>query len=687
MNRDEFAYQLSRLGHEDPDFVKHAFAAFDTDRNGSVDFKEFVTGMSILTRGNANDKYQFGFKMWDSDNDGAINKHEFHQLLHLSQGVEVSDSILNQLWADADIDCDGLINFEECKRAISRHQLINPGENFMGSDVSSIPETLRDLFSIIGQKIHYKAGEVFVTEGSPLRFVYFLSKGAVQITRKSVPILNVKEKSVFGAEGLLDVTSSWTMTTEKDSTLLRINVEDLMPMIFHNHAAAICLVEQLMSRLMSTFQEVTMLALQHKELATDTEWHQSRAEALAKVSLYYHSLGKNGKLEIRATKQVGSAEDLSVAYSPGVAEPCLAIKAHPDKAYDYTAKGHLVGVVSNGTAVLGLGNIGAAASKPVMEGKAVLFKKFGGIDAFDIELDCSDPDKFIDMVVALGPTFGGINIEDVKAPECFYIEKEAQRRSDIPIMHDDQHGTAIIAGAGLLNALQLVKKDIGTIKVVVSGCGAAGFTCAKYFISLGVKPENLIAVDINGVVYKGRPDINEKNKNTYLNEVASSTSKRTLQEAIVDADVFLGVSAAGLLKAEMLQSMAKDPLVFALANPTPEISYSLARSTRPDVIIATGRSDFPNQINNVCAFPYIFRGALDCRATQINEAIKQACTSAIASIAMSDSIFGPDYIIPKPFDPRLKVEVSAAVAQAAMDTGVARIQLDIQQYKELLRTE
>eukprot|EP01126_Amoeba_proteus_P047829 TRINITY_DN5494_c0_g1_i22.p1 TRINITY_DN5494_c0_g1~~TRINITY_DN5494_c0_g1_i22.p1 ORF type:complete len:323 (-),score=68.60 TRINITY_DN5494_c0_g1_i22:102-1070(-) len=320
-----------------------------------------------------------------------------------------------------------------------------------------------------------------------------------------------------------------------------------------------------------------------------------------------------------------------------------------------------------------------------MEGKAILFKKFGGLDAFDIELDCSDPDKFIDMVVALEPTFGGINIEDVKAPECFYIEKEVQRRSNIPIMHDDQHGTAIIAGAGLLNALKLVKKEISDIKVVVSGCGAAGFTCAKYFISLGVRPENLTALDINGVVYKGRKDIT--GLNSYLDEVAIDTPKRTLSEAIEGADVFLGVSAAGLLKPEMLLKMAANPLVFALANPTPEISYSLARATRKDVIIATGRSDFPNQINNVCAFPYIFRGALDCRATRINEAIKQACTKAIASIALSDNQFGPDYIIPKPFDPRLKVEVSAAVVQAAMTTGIARLEVDIDQYKEKLANE
>lgn len=384
---------------------------------------------------------------------------------------------------------------------------------------------------------------------------------------------------------------------------------------------------------------------------------------------------------------MGTAADLSVAYSPGVAEPCLAIKARPELSYEYTSRGHLVGVVSNGTAVLGLGNIGALASKPVMEGKAILFKKFGYLDSFDIEIAETDPNKFIDIVCSLEPTFGGINLEDIKAPECFYIEKEIQKRMNIPIMHDDQHGTAIIAGAGLLNSLELVNKRIEDIKVVVSGCGAAGFTCAKYFISLGVKPENLVACDIRGVVHVGREDLQDPSN--YLNEIATNSSVRTLKEAIVDADVFFGLSVGGLLKADMLKSMNRDPLVFALANPNPEISYYLAKDTRSDVIMGTGRSDFPNQINNVCAFPYIFRGAIDCRATEINIEMKKAATDAIARLAKTSSEyeFGANFIIPKPFDKRLLTEVAPAVARAAAEVGVAQKVLDIHEYTSRLEEE
>lgn len=685
MNLIEFTYQMKQIGHEDDSFIQRAFKAFDTNKDGTVDFREFATGMSVLVKGTGDDKYKFAFNMWDADGDRAISKAEFESLLNLSQGSDVSSLMINQIWADIDLDCDGLVNYEECKKGIAAHQMVSVNP-VVSSTIGGASAALREIFAIIGQKVSFKKGEPFVIEGEFGSHVYMLLSGSVTLSRKGVHVIDIEPGQVFGAENLLNIKSSWSLLPTSEVSVIRININDLKPLTYHSHPGAIELTEKLMSRLMSTFQEITMLAIKHEVLAQDSEWIQQRSDGLAKVSLFYHSLGKNGKLEIQPTKQVGSAQDLSVAYSPGVAEPCLAIKANPETAYDYTAKGHLVGVVSNGTAVLGLGNIGAAASKPVMEGKAVLFKKFGGVDAFDVELDCSDPDKFIDMVVALEPTFGGINIEDVKAPECFYIEKEVQRRSSIPIMHDDQHGTAIIAGAGLLNALKLVDKKIEEIKVVVSGCGAAGFTCAKYFISLGVKRENLIAVDIKGVVYEGRPDIT--GMSSYLAEVASTTTKRTLKEAIDGADVFLGVSAAGLLKPEMLSSMASNPLVFALANPTPEISYSLARATRKDVIIATGRSDFPNQINNVCAFPYIFRGALDCRAKEINEAIKQACTKAIAEIAFSDKhLFGPDYIIPKPFDPRLKIEVSAAVAKAAMDTGIARINLDIDQYKELLQSE
>ena len=322
-----------------------------------------------------------------------------------------------------------------------------------------------------------------------------------------------------------------------------------------------------------------------------------------------------------------------------------------------------------------------------MEGKAILFKKFGFLDSFDIEVNESDPQKFIDIVCSLEPTFGGINLEDIKAPECFYIEKEIQKRMNIPIMHDDQHGTAIIAGAGLQNALEIVKKNIEDIKVVVSGCGAAGFTCAKYFITLGVKPENLIACDIKGVVHKGREDLEDKDN--YLNEIATDSSVRTLQDAIKDADVFFGLSVGGLLKPEMLKSMNRDPLVFAMANPNPEIGYYLAKETRSDVIMGTGRSDYPNQINNVCAFPYIFRGAIDCRATEINVEMKMAATAAIAELAKTSSEykFGREFIIPKPFDERLLTEVAPAVAQAAMNKGVAKKELSISQYRSELEQE
>jgi len=391
------------------------------------------------------------------------------------------------------------------------------------------------------------------------------------------------------------------------------------------------------------------------------------------------------------TKPSGSAADLSVAYSPGVAEPCLAIRDDEKKAYEYTTKGQLVGVITNGTAVLGLGNIGALAAKPVMEGKAILFKKFADIDAFDLEVNELDPDHFIDIVVALEPTFGGINLEDIRSPECFYIEQKCNERTDIPVFHDDQHGTAIISGAALLNSMELTGKQIDEIKVVFSGAGAAGFSCAKYFLGLGVRPENLIMTDIDGVIYKGRGD------NNYLDEIAVDTNVRTLAEALHDADVFLGVSVPGVLKPEMLKNMNKDPVIFAMANPVPEIDYPLAMQTRSDVIMGTGRSDYPNQINNVSAFPYIFRGALDSNSSSINEAMKYAATNAIAALAHKsvdeeagfdgkDLEFGKRYIIPKPFDRRLLIDVSVAVAKAAMSTGVAQRELDIEKYTQQLKT-
>ena len=404
-------------------------------------------------------------------------------------------------------------------------------------------------------------------------------------------------------------------------------------------------------------------------------------KSLKQDALDFHSSGRPGKLEITPTKPLTTQRDLSLAYSPGVAEPCLAIEADPSKAYDYTAKGNLVAVISNGTAVLGLGNIGAAASKPVMEGKAVLFKKFADIDGVDLELDTQDVDRFVDAVSLLGPSFGGINLEDIKSPECFIIEQRLREMMDIPVFHDDQHGTAIIAAAGIINALHITGRTMADIKVVCNGAGAASIACVELIKAMGVPHENVILCDREGVIYQGR----EKGMNQWKSAHAVPTEARSLADAIDGADIFLGLSVAGALTPEMLKKMADQPIVFAMANPDPEIMPDIAKKARKDAIIATGRSDFPNQVNNVLGFPYIFRGALDVRASAINEEMKIAAANAIAMLAREDvpdevnnaysgaSLkYGVDYIIPAPFDPRLISAVSSAVAEAAMATGVAR---------------
>ncbi|MFZ8845378.1 NADP-dependent malic enzyme [Thermoflexus sp.] len=414
---------------------------------------------------------------------------------------------------------------------------------------------------------------------------------------------------------------------------------------------------------------------------------------LREDALEYHREGRPGKLEIVPTKPMITQRDLSLAYSPGVAYPVLEIEKDPDLAYEYTIKGNLVAVISNGTAILGLGDRGALASKPVMEGKAVLFKKFADVDAIDIEVNTRDPDEFIRVVQAIAPTFGGINLEDIKAPECFYIEETLRATLDIPVFHDDQHGTAVISAAALLNALELVGKRIDEIKVVINGAGASGIACADLWVKLGVRKENLIMLDTKGVIYKGR----KEGMNPYKERFAADTEARTLAEAIRGADVFLGLSVADVLTPEMVKSMAERPIIFALANPDPEIRYELAKEVRPDAIVATGRSDYPNQVNNVLGFPFIFRGALDVRARAINDEMKLAAARALAALAredVPDSVlkaygletlrFGPDYIIPKPLDPRVMLWEAPAVAQAAMETGVARIHIDIEEYRERL---
>jgi malate dehydrogenase (oxaloacetate-decarboxylating)(NADP+) len=433
-----------------------------------------------------------------------------------------------------------------------------------------------------------------------------------------------------------------------------------------------------------------LLPLQKNEVIVEGKVQQFRSIKIRKEdALSYHTQGKPGKIEVVPSKPLSSQIDLALAYSPGVAEPCKAIAADKEDVYKYTAKGNLVGVISNGTAVLGLGDIGPEASKPVMEGKGVLFKKFAGIDVFDLELDARDPDAFVQIVQSLEPTFGGVNLEDIKAPECFEIEEKLKKRMNIPVMHDDQHGTAIITGAALLNALEITGKDIREIRIVVSGAGASAIACITIFEELGARRENIVMCDIKGVLTADRSDLDKKQMH-----FATGRKLSTLAEAMQGADVFLGLSAGNIVSQDMIRSMGDHPIVFALANPDPEISYERAMSSRDDIIMATGRSDHPNQVNNVLGFPYIFRGALDVRATAINEEMKLAAVRALAQLAKEPTpeivnkayssdkiIFGKDYLIPKPLDPRLITTISPAVAKAAIESGVAKAMItDWEQY-------
>ncbi len=550
---------------------------------------------------------------------------------------------------------------------------------------------------IFGNEVSVSPGECFIEEGAKAESFFILVSGRVEVKKSGNHIAELGPGVFLGEMSLFNknVRVSQVIAMEP-VTLLEIPTDEFWSHVLHNDPLAV--------KVMGSLGQIMTERLQHQDIALFSQIAENdpglaklaetfepvKRQLMADWALKYHSIGRPGKLAITATKPSGSAADLSVAYSPGVSEPCLAIKEDANRAYEYTTKGQLVGVITNGTAVLGLGNIGALAAKPVMEGKAILFKQFADIDAFDIEVDEIDPDRFIDIVCSLTPTFGGINLEDIRAPECFYIEQKCNERTDIPVFHDDQHGTAIISGAALLNTLEITGKQIEKIKVVFSGAGAAGFSCARYFLTFGVLPENLIMTDVNGVVYKGRGDNND------LDELAVDTKVRTLAEAIEGADVFLGASVPGVLTPEMLKSMNEDPVVFAMANPVPEIDYPLAMKTRSDLIMGTGRSDYPNQINNVSAFPYIFRGALDTFAECINEDMKHAATQALADLAHEtiteeagfedeDLAFGRTYIIPKPFDRRLLIEVSSAVASVAMETGVARKNLNINEYREHLK--
>ena len=417
---------------------------------------------------------------------------------------------------------------------------------------------------------------------------------------------------------------------------------------------------------------------------------------MKKAALEYHSRERKGKLEVVPTKPCDTAWDLSLAYSPGVAEPCIEINKDEELSFEYTNRANLVAVVSNGTAVLGLGNIGAAAGKPVMEGKGVLFKKFADVDAYDIEINTDDPDELIKTVKYLEPTFGGINLEDIKAPECFYIEETLKKEMDIPVFHDDQHGTAIISGAGLINACELVGKEMKDLQFAFNGAGASAIACAEFFITLGAKRENMIMCDSRGVIYEGRKEGINPQKERFIVD----TPKRTIEDALNGSDVFVGLSNGGAVSKEMIKTMNDSPIIFAMANPDPEITYPDAHDARNDIIMATGRSDYPNQVNNVLGFPFIFRGALDVRAHAINEEMKVAAAYALAALAkepVPESVasayknetfeFGPDYIVPKPFDPRVLVWESVAVAKAAIETGIARINIDLDEYKKKLENQ
>eukprot|EP00193_Tetraselmis_chui_P011665 CAMPEP_0177786974 /NCGR_PEP_ID=MMETSP0491_2-20121128/21218_1 /TAXON_ID=63592 /ORGANISM="Tetraselmis chuii, Strain PLY429" /LENGTH=905 /DNA_ID=CAMNT_0019308239 /DNA_START=168 /DNA_END=2886 /DNA_ORIENTATION=- len=771
--------------------LEHIFTGVDDTDDGYINFSQFAMLLSIIFRGDNDEIIDFWFKMYDKDHDGLITKAEFDELLHdvAAGSKEELNAAADATFLEYSVD-DVLghgvqyIDFQAFKQLVTDtnvlpsfyepHQQAPDHQQFAFRDLKARE---REVLALLGAEHTLPDGYVLIHEEQPTaRYFFFIMSGEVELKRSGIHLATQREGTFLGEAALFDdvkavredgsIKFTTTVVSKGPVRILQMEIGSFYPLVYQEHPGSTAIVQRLGRVMMDRFQQTeerlqSLLAVSQKQSEagmrlSSKDWSAFRKRLMRLWALRYHKIGRKGKLEIAPTKLMGTAADLSVAYSPGVAEPCLSIHKDPKWAYEYTAKGHLVGVVTNGTAVLGLGNIGPLAAKPVMEGKAVLFKKFADLDSFDIEVDMPDPVKFVDLVCALEPTFGGINLEDIKAPECFYVEKECQRRCSIPVFHDDQHGTAIIAGAGLLNALDLVVKEISQIKVVVCGCGAAGFTCAKYFLSLGVQRKNLICIDVKGVVYAGREDLNEDN---YLTEVASQTEKRTLTEALEGADVFLGLSAGGLLKPDMLITMKRDPIVFALANPIPEIDYELAKSVRPDVIMATGRSDLPNQINNVCAFPFIFRGALDCRASSVNEAMKLAATQAIAKLArtpklkkpdsyldlsalshfrgssnvagssgssprpgnmfphhahhhrsasgtsngsFSSSIsglarresvklqvtpdFGPEYIIPKPFDDRLLVEVTSAVAKAAISTGVSKLEdFDLLEYRNKLQ--
>lgn len=716
IDRDTFTKFMGlTFGGRSSTALNNIFTAMDSDGNGTINFKEFALALSAVYRGSKEDVYRFWFKMYDKDKNDLLDANELEDLFQEISSRERSRiTVLVESTGSKDLDFDSFKQImEQCAILPT---FVNPQESDQGPAFAGLTASEKEVLFMLGTELSLEQGQKLIEENHVQKHIYFIVDGVLEMSRDG-RVLGAREPGSFVGEAALfedlktpdtsgDIRFSTAATVLSPSLMvLQINIADVTPLVNHAHPGATAIIERLGRMLLEQFeaddaayQEVIKAAAPNPATQTaHLDWANVRKALTRQWALRYHAVGRKGKLEVVATKMMGTKEDLSVAYSPGVAEPCLAIQANEQLAYEYTAKGHLVGVITNGTAVLGLGSIGALAGKPVMEGKAVLFKKFADVDAFDIEVNELDPQRLVDLVVALEPTFGGVNLEDIKAPECFFVERECQARMDIPVFHDDQHGTAIIASAGLLNVLELVDKKIEDIKVVVCGVGAAGYTSAMLFKTLGVQQKNLYCYDKDGVIYKGRPDIESNPELLHLQNVASDTPLRSLAQIIDGADVFLGLSAGGLLKPELLLKMARDPVIFACANPTPEIDPVLARATREDVIMATGRSDFPNQINNVCAFPYIFRGALDCRAKKVNLEMKLAAVNALAKLARlpvaasveggePQVLFGRDYIIPKPFDERLLVEVSAAVVEAAVKSGVARrTDIDVVEYRRSLR--
>mmetsp|Transcript_16349 Transcript_16349/g.38821 ORF Transcript_16349/g.38821 Transcript_16349/m.38821 type:complete len:753 (-) Transcript_16349:799-3057(-) len=569
------------FGMSDHQLLDHIFSGCDETDDGYIGFSQFVSALSTIFRGDRDEIISFWFKMYDKDHDGFMSREEFAELLH-----DVSSASKNSLNLAA--------NSAFQASAVEIDKLMGPGtERLRLQDFREIVHTQnvlptfyephtkaadlqhlafrelsveeREVLALLGAEFELSDGYTLISEHQPTaRYFFFIMEGTVELTRSGIRLARQREGSFLGEAALFDDVKSvqedgsikftTTVTCIGSVKVLQMEISAFYPLVYQEHPGATAIVQRLGRVMMDRFQQTeerlqALLATSQKQSEagmrlSSKDWAAFRKRLMRLWALRYHKIGRKGKLEITPTKLMGTAADLSLAYSPGVAEPCLSIQKNTKWAFEYTAKGHLVGVVTNGSAVLGLGNIGPLAAKPVMEGKAVLFKKFADLDAFDIEINMSDPEKFVETVVALQPTFGGINLEDIKAPECFYIEKECQRRCSIPVFHDDQHGTAIIAGAGLLNALDLVLKDISQIRVTVCGCGAAGFTCAKYFRSLGVQRENLICVDVKGVIYKGRPDLTDDN---YLSEVAVDTDARTLAEAMEGCDVFLGQLSLSLL--------------------------------------------------------------------------------------------------------------------------------------------